>query len=134
MKFIDKEIPIYIGLVSLVGICRTNYPLSYGNYFSMYLNDDDKNSYYVNNFHYENFKEAIKRFLPDNKVKVRVFSEYRKDDKNYQYKSISIIDERIPQDWYLYWGDKNYCNGQLGSLENIEFVKNNLTSRFTNEK
>lgn len=132
MKFYDKEIDIQIGRVSLVGFYATSYPLSYGNYFTIYLDEDDNESYYVNNINYENFKEAIKRFLPDNKVKVRIFSKYSTIFKN--NKSISIIDERIPQDWYTFWEDRNYCNGQLSSFKNINFVKNNLTSRFTNEK
>lgn len=132
MKFYDKEIDIQIGRVSLVGFYATSYPLSYGNYFTIYLDEDDNESYYVNNINYENFKEAIKRFLPDNKVKVRIFSKYSTIFKN--NKSISIIDERIPQDWYIFWEDRNYCNGQLSSFKNINFVKNNLTSRFTNEK
>ena len=129
VNVIKTKIPTLVTTVSCVGICSEDYPLSYGNYFSMPCKHVDSFlGTSVCNFNYENFKEAIKRFLPDNQVEVTMFENER------GYKFIAITDERIPQDWYRMWSaDQGYCNGGIHG-EKWQEVVDYLTERFTNLK
>ncbi len=81
-----------VGWRSCVGIVRREYPLSFGNYFSL------RNGPRILNFWAENLEEAAKRFLPDGLVEVRVWHWV---EEPYGERRVAIIlDERIPSDWY----------------------------------
>jgi hypothetical protein len=94
---VRTTIPARIGVMSLVGIMRKEYPLEFGNYFSFAadrettLNGRDIRCL---NFWAENLAEAARRFLPDGQVQVIIYTI----DNRYRW---AIIDEdRIPKDWY----------------------------------
>lgn len=135
MKMFKTKIPADIGGHSLIGICSGDYPLSWGNYFTMSVNLNESISeeetgygFQVCNFNYENFKEARSRFLPDDEVEVTMFQL----DEERPF--VAITDERIPQDWYHMWGeDMGYCNGGIAGEKWQETV-DCLTDRFTNLK
>ena len=127
-----------IAIHSLVRIIRKNYPLSYGNYFSMSVekeyqipNLNESMSvegmglgFMVCNFNSENFREAWSRFLLDNKVEITMFQI----DEEYPF--IAITDERIPENWYHLWDeDMGYCNGRIHD-ENYQEVAKILGKRF----
>ena len=116
------KVPANIAIHSLVGIRNKDYPLSYGNYFSISVEKEyqipnlNKSmseegmdlGFMVCNFNEENFREAWSRFLLDNKVEITMFQV---DEK---YPFIAIADERIPENWYHLWDeDMGYCNGQI---------------------
>lgn len=127
-----------IGVHSSVGILNKDYPLSYGNYFTMKvekeyqipnLNESIAEEgmdlgFKVCNFNCENFREARSRFLLDNKVEITMFQV----DEEYPF--IAITDERIPENWYRLWGeDMGYCNGHIHG-ENYQEVAKILGKRF----
>lgn len=108
--------------MSLIGVLGNEYPLSWGNYFSMQVDPKDQIEgigpfmqeqseslgFRVCNFNCENFEEAIIRFLLDGDVEITMFQV----DENYPF--VAITDERIPEDWYCLWGEyRGYCNGQI---------------------
>lgn len=118
---IRKKIPAEVASVSCVGVLSENYPLSYGNYFSLYIPCE---RIQVCNFNYENFKESVKRFLTDNQVEVTIFENLK------GWKFCAITDERIPEDWYSMWSDdQGYCNGGIHGEEYQE-VARTLGKRF----
>jgi len=142
IKIREIKVSANVATYSLVGILSKDYPLSYGNYFSMSvkkeyqipnLNESMAEEgmglgFMVCNFNCENFREAISRFLLDNKVEITMFQV---DEK---YPFIAITDERIPQDWYHMWSaDQGYCNGGIHG-EKWQEVVDYLTERFTNLK
>ena len=127
-----------IATYSLVGILSKDYPLSYGNYFTMSvekeyqipnLNESMSEEgmglgFMVCNFNEENFREARSRFLLDDKVDITMFQV---DEK---YPFIAITDDRIPENWYHLWSeDMGYCNGQIHG-ENYQEVARILGKRF----
>lgn len=121
---IRKKIPVKVALVSCVGVLSKDYPLSYGNYFSI-IYPSHWMGIQVCNFNYENFKEAIKRFLTDGQVEVIVFQKEGED-----WVFCAIADDRIPQDWYHMWSDdQGYCNGGIHGEEYQE-VARTLGKRF----
>lgn len=139
MKTLKTKIPTdSVATVSCVGILQYEYPLHYGNYFSMYLNgiklpSDMKidktqhncNWFSVCNFNHENYEEACKRFLTDNLVEITVFKP-----ENLGWLVIAITDERIPEDWYCMWSEQQgYCNGGIHG-KNYEEVSRILGKRF----
>jgi hypothetical protein len=77
-----------VGQVSLVGILGDDFPLNYGNYF--FLNCDDGKSYYVSNFYYENFTQITFRNDIQFPIEVKALNE----------RTLMIVDERIPKDWF----------------------------------
>jgi len=113
--FFDKKPKV--GNVSLVGILETEFPLSHGNYFGLMINNK---SIPVANMNFENFEEAIKRFnIETLKFELHEFTGS---------KCITIMDERIPQDWYHLW-TMGYANGGLNELE-FERVNLSIGERF----
>lgn len=123
---IKKKILARIGMVSCVNVLSDDYPVSYGNYFSI-IYPSHWMGIQVCNFNYENFKEAIKRFLTDGQVEVIVF---QKEDKDWVF--CAIADDRIPQDWYHMWSsDQGYCNGGISGKE-WQDVVDYLGNRYTN--
>ena len=138
MKIFKTKVPANIGAMSLVGILHGDYPLSYGNYFTMKVekkyqipNLNEPMSKYgseygfqVCNFNCENFREAISRFLLDNEVEITMFQV----DEEYPF--IAITDKRIPENWYCLWyEDMGYCNGGIYG-ENYQKVTRTLGKRF----
>lgn len=132
------KVPANISVMSLVGILSEDYPLSYGNYFTMSvekeyqipnLNESMSKEgtgygFRVCNFNCENFREAMNRFLSDNKVEITMFQV----DEEYPF--IAITDERIPENWYYLWNmDMGYCNGQIYG-KNYQEVARTLGKRF----
>lgn len=143
IKTHKTKIPANIGVMSLVGILSEDYPLSYGNYFSMsvekeyqipnlneYMSEEGTGyGFRVCNFNCENFREAISRFLLDDEVEITMFQV----DEEYPF--IAITDERIPENWYCLWDeDMGYCNGGIHG-KNYQEVARTLGKRFGgNEK
>ena len=138
IKIREIKVSANVATYSLVGILSKDYPLSYGNYFSMSvkkeyqipnLNESMAEEgmglgFMVCNFNCENFREAISRFLLDNKVEITMFQV---DEK---YPFIAITDDRIPENWYHLWSeDMGYCNGQIHG-ENYQEVARILGKRF----
>ena len=138
IKTYKTKVSANIGAMSLVGILNKDYPLSYGNYFTMRVEKDyqipnlnksmfEKGTGYrfqVCNFNCENFREAMSRFLLDNKVEITIFQV----DEEYPF--IAITDERIPEDWYHLWNvDMGYCNGGIDG-KNYQEVTKTLGKRF----
>lgn len=138
IKTHKTKVPANIATMSLVGIHNKDYPLSYGNYFTMSVEKEyqipnlnksmseegTEYGFHVCNFNCENFEEAMKRFLPDGNVEITMFQV---EDK---YPFIAITDERIPENWYCLWGeDRGYCNGQIHG-ENYQEVTRTLGKRF----
>lgn len=138
IKTHKTKIHANIATYSLVGIISKDYPLSYGNYFTMsvekeyqipnlnesMVEEGMELGFMVCNFNCENFREARSRFLLDNKVEITIFQV----DKKYPF--IAITDERIPENWYHQWSeDRGYCNGQIHS-ENYQEVARTLGKRF----
>lgn len=120
MKYKDESIQIIIQSCSMIGTNKKDYPLDYGNYCTLEYNGKEL---HLINMCCENLKEIIKR-LNINELKVRVF-----DEENVS--TIAIIDERIPQDWYLFW-IHSYCSGC--SVNNGVTIWELLGERFTNRK
>lgn len=138
MKTFKTKIPANIGAMSLVGTLNEDYPLSWGNYFTMCVEKEyqipnlnesmsEEGTGYgfrVCNFNCENFREARSRFLPNDEVEVTMFQL----DEEYPF--IAITDERIPENWYHLWGeDMGYCNGQIHG-ENYQEIARTLGKRF----
>ena len=138
IKTHKTKVPANIGVMSLVGILSEDYPLSYGNYFTMKLEKKYQISnlnesmskygteygFHVCNFNCENFEEAMKRFLSDGNVEITIFQV----DEEYPF--IAITDERIPENWYCLWSDNmGYCNGGIYD-ENYQEVTRTLGKRF----
>ena len=138
IKTHKAKVPANIATYSLVGILNKDYPLSYGNYFSMSVKKEYQISnlnesmveegmglgFMVCNFNCENFEEVMKRFLSDGNVEITMFQV---EDK---YPFIAITDERIPENWYRLWSeDMGYCNGQIHG-ENYQKVARTLGKRF----
>lgn len=132
------KVPANIAITSLVGIISKDYPLSYGNYFSMSvekeyqipnLNESMSEEgmglgFKVCNFNSENFREAWNRFFTDDEIEITMFQV---DEK---YPFIAITDERIPENWYHLWSeDMGYCNGRIHG-ENYQEVARALGKRF----
>lgn len=83
------KIDAQIEAMSLVGVGVLNnseYPMSFGNYFSF------SNEVRCVNMWAENFKEATSRFLSDGKVEIDLF-------QHNDHKWAIVVDERIPKDW-----------------------------------
>jgi len=124
IKIHKIKVPANIAMHSLVGIRNKDYPLSYGNYFTMIVEKGMGLGFMVCNFNEENFREAMKKFLSDGNVEITMFQV---DEK---YPFIAITDERIPEDWYHLWSeDRGYCNGQIHG-ENYQEVARTLGKRF----
>lgn len=80
------KVPAEIATYSLVGIIGEDYPLTYGNYFTMSVEKEyqipnlnesmseegTELGFMVCNFNCENFREAISRFLLDNEVEITI--------------------------------------------------------------
>lgn len=138
MKILKTKIPARsVATVSCVGIMCKDFPYSYGNYFSMYLNGvklpddmktnraDDYNWYSVCNFNHENYEEACQRFLTNDMVEITLF---KPDDLGWLV--VAITDERIPEDWYHLWAEMSgYCNGGIHG-KTYEEVARTLGKRF----
>lgn len=75
-----------IGFVTCLGVMSSEYPILYGNCFSMIA---DHKEYKIVNFIYENIEEAIKRGV-SYPIKIGLLSD----------RLAVIHDERIPDDWY----------------------------------
>jgi hypothetical protein len=138
IKTHKTKIHANIGAMSLVGILNEDYPLSYGNYFTMKVEKEyqipnlnesmsEEGTGYgfrVCNFNCENFREATSRFLLDNEVEITMFQV------NEEYPFIAITDKRIPENWYCLWDeDMGYCNGQIHG-ENYQEISRTLGKRF----
>lgn len=138
IKTHKTKVPAEIAIHSLVGILSKDYPLSYGNYFSMSVKKEYQIpnlnesmveegmglGFMVCNFNCENFREARGRFLLDNEVEITIFQV------NEEYPFIAITDERIPENWYHLWSeDMGYCNGHVHG-ENYQEVARTLGKRF----
>lgn len=120
MKYKDKSIQIIIQSCSIIGTNKKEYPLDYGNYCTLKYNNKE---FHLINMCCENLKEIMKRLNTD-KLNVRIF-----DEENIS--TIAIIDDRIPQDWYLFW-----INGYDSGCSKNDGVKiwEILGERFTNQK
>ena len=132
------KVPANITIHSLVGILNKDYPLSYGNYFTMSvekeyqipnLNESMSEEgtgygFMVCNFNEENFREAWNRFFTDDEIEITMFQV----DEGYPF--IAITDKRIPENWYHLWDeDMGYCNGHIHG-ENYQEVAKILGKRF----
>lgn len=109
---VRTSIPAVVGVMSLVGV-GNDYPLSWGNYFD-FAPEDRRTMFYTSirclNFWAENLNEARKRFLPDGKVNVILYTaeptQGSWEDKDghhtieYLPRWAIVDDERIPKDWY----------------------------------
>lgn len=85
------KVPAVVGMHSLIGT-RGKFPLSWGNYFAL-----SEPEVYVLNFWAENLEEAVKRFLKDGLVQIRLY----KFEVSGVERQVCIIDDpRIPTDWY----------------------------------
>lgn len=78
--------------ITLVGVLKKNFPLRYGNCFSVMAENDQ--SYRIVNFVYENMQEILRRGFKE-PFKIAVIGTH----------TAIIHDERIPDEWY---SDK-YC-------------------------
>lgn len=87
-------IPIKIAGTTLIGVMTKEFPIEYGNCFSLY--DTNGKSHRVVNFVYENLKEWIKR-TNQKDIIVRCIP---KSDLLWE-----ICDDRIPLNWYK----QEYC-------------------------
>jgi len=93
VEFPEKEIPLNVTFRSLVGITKTKYPLSFGNYCGV-------GKYYCCNMWAENIDEFKKRYPDIDKVKVKIFGHI-----------LVIIDEKIPKEWR-----NNFCITGYGGM------------------
>lgn len=82
-----------IGMVTLVGVPKTEYPLSWGNCFSARLTAEKSGQYAdIVNFDYENLKELLRRGTLTWPIEIVYLDEARK---------IALVrDPRIPAEWY----------------------------------
>ena len=141
MIYQDFDYKIQVGLRSLVGFVGITYPASYGNYCSIgYPRNEITKNWFLDdkNFHqneyqgmlinmcYENLVEIQNRLRTDS-LKIRVY-DLSFEDKN---PNVAIVDDRIPQDWYLFW-KQPYCSGC--SVETANEILKNLGERYTNLK
>lgn len=98
-QFLDAK----IGEQTCMGYCLFKYPMSSGNRFSFV------EGFHCVNMRAENFKEAAKRFLPDNKVHCITA-------RNYAF----VIDYRIPKDWLCEWSETDKISKvHLGLVEKL---------------
>ena len=120
MRYKDEIITIQIQSCSLIGVSKKDYPLDYGNYCTI---EYDGKELHLINMCCENLKEIMK-MLGTDKLKVRIFYEEN-------ISTIAIIDDRIPQDWYLFWinGYDSGCSPDVGVK-----IWETLGERFTNQK
>ncbi len=94
---VRTTIPARVGMMSLVGIGKSEFPLRFGNYFSFagtreeMLQGADVRCL---NFWAENLNEAVRRFLPDGLVNIILYTS----DNGYKWAIVD--DERIPEEWY----------------------------------
>lgn len=120
MKYKDEFIQIIIQSCSIIGTDKKDYPLDYGNYCTI---EYDNKEFHLINMCCENLKEIMKR-LDTDKLKVRIF-------EGENISTIAIIDDRIPQDWYLFW-----INGYDSGCSTNDGIKiwEILGERYTNQK
>lgn len=92
------KVAAVVGCRSLVGVNKDlPAPYSFGNYFSL----DTEPELRVLNFWAENLTAAVKSYLLDGQVQVRVYSWDSTDSANARAARCCIIDdERIPANWY----------------------------------
>lgn len=86
------KVPALVGCHSLINP-GDEIPTIHGNYFS--LRDPEIR---VVNFWAENLEYAVKQFLTDGLVQIRV---YKWDANGQEHRVCLIDDERIPKSWYL---------------------------------
>lgn len=104
-----------IGSVSLVGVGKCDFPLSFGNYFSMYLDKTEPdNDMGVINIWYENLAEAIKRF-DITELTFHVING----------KALIVESDKIPSDWYIedFFIEYNCSLNQVEALKVREYYK-----------
>lgn len=101
MKYgIRTKIKADVGMESLVGIGKSEFPKSFGNYFSFWTTREDAFSgmdIRCVNMWSENLKEARKRFFPDGLVEGVIFTQ----EADGRTKSWFVVDDpRLPsKDW-----------------------------------
>jgi hypothetical protein len=78
-----------IGFVSLVGVYSSEWPIKWGNYFSM--SAEDGKSYQIVNFWYENLEQLLEHKEIEFPIPLLIL------DDGYAM----IHDPRIPDDWYV---------------------------------
>lgn len=120
MKYKDELIQIIINSCSMIGTNKKDYPLDYGNYCTL---EYDNKEFHLINMCCENLKEIMKR-LNAYKLNVRIF-------EGENISTIAIIDDRIPQDWHLFWLH-SYCSG-CSKNDGVK-IWEILGERFTNQK
>lgn len=105
--YIEEYRSTAIGMQSLVGIMGSDYPKSYGNYFSLWGGPR------IVNFWAENLSEANRAFKLNGEVKIR---RYYGGSNEGDW--AIIIDKRIPKEWY----NKGLCftGGYPASVEIIK--------------
>lgn len=89
-----EKLPSTVGWMSCVGFMNNNYPVQYGNYFT--IEDGAGRHTRIINMWAENFREICK-ILSLEEVEVTVYSAISDEDK--EYRLGLITDSRIPKDW-----------------------------------
>lgn len=98
---IRTKIQAVVGMQSLVGIGKSEYPKSFGNYFSFWTSREDEfagASIRCVNMWSENLEEARKRFFRDGLVEGVLFTQEEED--GYIQRWFVVDDPRLPsKDW-----------------------------------
>lgn len=100
--------PAQIGFMSCVGIGRYDYPIPFGNYFSL------SNGPYIVNMWAENFKEIVRR----NNIQDVWCTEFSHNNRSLAF----VTDKRIKPEWFNKrlcvtghgWGTRALCEAALG--------------------
>lgn len=98
-----SKIPAVVGMQSLVGIGKSSYPKSFGNYFSFSSTKEDiinMTSVRCVNMWAENLEEVSKRFLKDGLIEGVLFTEERSDGRMNRW--FVVDDTRLPSKDWLY--------------------------------
>ena len=103
---VKKKIRAVVGMMSLVGVRKKNFPLGHANYFSF------GNDVRCLNMWAENLEEAVRLYLTDGMVEGWEFCEGRR-------RWFVVDDERLPEGW-LY---NKFCWTGSSYPSDIEMVR-----------
>jgi hypothetical protein len=81
--------------ISCVGVTALNYPLKGGNYFSMYMDGDDRTELNILNMSYENYKYIFEKLDIDEIVLLEIIIDGKPTN------GFVIINEDIPDGYFL---------------------------------
>lgn len=99
---IRTKIQAVVGMHSLVGIGKSEYPKSFGNYFSFWTSRKDAidgTSIRCVNMWSENLEEARKRFFDDGLVEGVLFTQ---EEEEYTQRWFVVDDPRLPSKEWLH--------------------------------